>query len=183
MLYCISALYHDRNTVDWTWWRHKSLLRGAPRLWAPRPGLALGPTSARAGPAAMYANPVSKLHSNKHWQKYTHHKLTVTTASGKSLGRSAYPDIHWSKLSWTGPLRKPFLLTSTTDFWWDRFSTNRFSVTVWNSSVFLNWFPRPKNYRRSCLKARMESCTVQNYQCTWRRYFAATMRPWGARFG
>jgi len=23
MLYCISAVYHDRSTVDWTRWRHK----------------------------------------------------------------------------------------------------------------------------------------------------------------
>jgi len=23
MLYCISALYHDHNTVDWIRWRHK----------------------------------------------------------------------------------------------------------------------------------------------------------------
>jgi len=36
--YCISALYYDRNTVDWTRWRHKNTARGAPRL-----GLELGP--------------------------------------------------------------------------------------------------------------------------------------------
>jgi len=23
VLHYISALYHDRTTVDWTWWRHK----------------------------------------------------------------------------------------------------------------------------------------------------------------
>jgi len=37
MLHCIFALYHDRNTVDWTRWRHK--------INAQR-----GPASARAGP-------------------------------------------------------------------------------------------------------------------------------------
>jgi len=65
VLHCISALYHYRNTADWTRWRHKitaQTQRGpAPRScigpraqvlhWAPRPGLALVPASARAGPA------------------------------------------------------------------------------------------------------------------------------------
>ena len=46
MLYCIFAFYQYRNKVDWTSDDViKSLLRGAPR-----PGLALGPASARAGP-------------------------------------------------------------------------------------------------------------------------------------
>jgi len=40
MLHCIYALYHNRDTVDWTRWCHKSLLRGAPRL-----SLALGPAT------------------------------------------------------------------------------------------------------------------------------------------
>jgi len=45
VLYCISALYHDRNTVDWTRWR-----RNITAQRGPRPGLALGLAPARAGP-------------------------------------------------------------------------------------------------------------------------------------
>jgi len=33
VFYCISALYLDRNTVDWTWWRHKIIAQRGP---APR---------------------------------------------------------------------------------------------------------------------------------------------------
>jgi len=33
VLYCISALYHDRNTFDWTRWLHKITAQRGP---APR---------------------------------------------------------------------------------------------------------------------------------------------------
>jgi len=54
VLYCIPALYHDRNTVDWTGWRHEITAQTGPTPrscigpraqilhWAPQP--------ARAGP-------------------------------------------------------------------------------------------------------------------------------------
>ena len=58
MLYCIFALYHDRNTVDWAPWRHKIIAQRGPTLrscigaraqvlhWAPHLlGHALGVTS------------------------------------------------------------------------------------------------------------------------------------------
>jgi len=32
VLYCIFALYHDRNTVDWTRWRHKIIAQRGPAL-------------------------------------------------------------------------------------------------------------------------------------------------------
>jgi len=50
VLYCISALYHDRNTVDWTRWRHKITAQRGP---APRS--CIEPASARAGPALIYS--------------------------------------------------------------------------------------------------------------------------------
>jgi len=32
VLYCRYVLYHDRNTVDWTWWRHKITAQRGPAL-------------------------------------------------------------------------------------------------------------------------------------------------------
>jgi len=66
VLYCIFALYNDRNTVDWTRWRHKITAQRAPR-----PGLALGPASAAAGPDWLYMiieiNIRQKLSLNYSW--------------------------------------------------------------------------------------------------------------------
>jgi len=45
-LYCVFALYHDRNTIDWTRWRHKITSQRGPTLRS-----CIGPASARAGPA------------------------------------------------------------------------------------------------------------------------------------
>jgi len=60
VLHCVSALYHDRDTVDQARWRQKITAQRAPRL-----GLALGPESARAGPGAnnalFYAQTITKL--------------------------------------------------------------------------------------------------------------------------
>jgi len=38
VLHCISALYHDRNAVDWTRWRHENTTQRRPA-----PGSCIGP--------------------------------------------------------------------------------------------------------------------------------------------
>ena len=45
MLYCISALYHDHNTVDWTQWRHKITAQRGPALRS-----CIGPRTCQAQP-------------------------------------------------------------------------------------------------------------------------------------
>jgi len=70
MLHCISALYHDRNTVDWTRWRHKITAQRRPRL-----SLALGPASARAGPGCRRSCLESCRVTIFAWEKVMQHFL------------------------------------------------------------------------------------------------------------
>jgi len=74
VFYCISALHHD-DVI-------KSLLR-----WTPRPGLALGPESARAGPDREHVRVASescRIFPRDQWVVYLLHWKIRTTRCEKS---------------------------------------------------------------------------------------------------